>query len=58
MGWARSMCPRQVHPEDRLMEQKQPGRHQIGKWLTFVWVLPGGRTRTAQNLPGTVPRAY
>lgn len=31
MGWTRSPWPREVHPEDRLMEQKQPGRQQIDR---------------------------
>jgi hypothetical protein len=31
MGWHRSMWPRGVHPEDRLMKQRQPEREQVGK---------------------------
>lgn len=57
-GWTRNTCPREVHPEDRLMEQSQPGRHQIGKRLAPVWVSTGGRTRIAQNLLSIVPTAY
>lgn len=57
-GQSRSTWLGEVHTEDSLMEHRQPGRHQIGRCLTFAWALPGGGISVAQNLPNSVPTTF
>lgn len=57
-GWTRSTWLREVHPEDSVMVQKHPGRHQIAKGLTFAWALTGGGTSIARICPAQCQQLF